>query len=173
MSLWVFNTNERRRCQVDVREVKTSLCPGTRSNHCEKAVEELLTRQRVGIGFAITELSMHDRQEGCSFSSRLSCADTKSNRKFTTKESEEYRWLQQRYCRLMATIVAVFIFSSSASLWAQGFPRGHRDAWGPRYKAAPRGEPDTAPRTCRLRLCPSLERDRSRRQCARPRARGA
>ena len=42
------------------------------------------------------------------------------------------------YCRLMAAIVAVFIFSSSVSLWAQGFPRGHRDALGPRYEAAPR-----------------------------------
>ena len=34
-------------------------------------------------------------------------------------------------CRLTAAIVAAFIFSSSASLWAQGFPRGHRDALGP------------------------------------------
>jgi len=34
-------------------------------------------------------------------------------------------------CRLMAALVAAFIFSSSASLWAQGFPRGHRDALGP------------------------------------------
>ena len=42
-------------------------------------------------------------------------------------------------CRLITAILAVFIFSSSASLWAQGFPRGHRDAWGPRYKAAPKG----------------------------------
>src|SRR6266850_49768 len=41
-------------------------------------------------------------------------------------------------CRLMAALVAAFIFSSSASLWAQGFPRGHRDALGPRYEAAPR-----------------------------------
>ncbi len=41
-------------------------------------------------------------------------------------------------CRLMAAIVAAFIFSSIASLWAQGFPRGHRDALGPRYEAAPR-----------------------------------
>jgi hypothetical protein len=42
-------------------------------------------------------------------------------------------------CRLITAILAVFIFSSSDSLWAQGFPRGHRDAWGPRYKAAPKG----------------------------------
>jgi hypothetical protein len=41
-------------------------------------------------------------------------------------------------CRLITAILAVFIFSSSASLWAQGFPRGHRDALGPRYEAAPR-----------------------------------
>jgi len=41
-------------------------------------------------------------------------------------------------CRLMAASVAAFIFSSSSSLWAQGFPRGHRDALGPRYQAAPR-----------------------------------
>jgi hypothetical protein len=41
-------------------------------------------------------------------------------------------------CRLMAALVAAFIFSSSASLWAQGFPRGHRDALGSHYEAAPR-----------------------------------
>lgn len=41
-------------------------------------------------------------------------------------------------CRLITAILAVFIFSSSASLWAQGFPRGHRDALGPRFEAAPR-----------------------------------
>jgi hypothetical protein len=41
-------------------------------------------------------------------------------------------------CRLMAALVAAFIFSSSASLWAQSFLRGHRDALGPRYEAAPR-----------------------------------
>ena len=40
-------------------------------------------------------------------------------------------------CRLITAILAAFIFSSSASLWAQGFPRGHRDALGPRYEAAP------------------------------------
>jgi hypothetical protein len=44
-------------------------------------------------------------------------------------------------CRLMAALVAAFIFSSSGSLWAQGFPRGHRDALGPRYEAAPRQHP--------------------------------
>ena len=43
-----------------------------------------------------------------------------------------------RCCRLRAALLAAFIFSSSASLWAQGFPRGHRDALGPRYEAAPR-----------------------------------
>ena len=37
------------------------------------------------------------------------------------------------YCRAIAALVAVFFFSSSASLWAQGFPRGHRDALGPRF----------------------------------------
>ncbi len=42
------------------------------------------------------------------------------------------------YCRAMATTVVVFIFSSGASLCAQGFPRGHHDALGPRFKAAPR-----------------------------------
>ena len=40
-------------------------------------------------------------------------------------------------CRLMAAILAAFIFSSSASLWAQGFPQGYRDALGLRYEAAP------------------------------------
>jgi hypothetical protein len=30
-------------------------------------------------------------------------------------------------------LVAVFFFSSSAPLWAQGFPQGHRDAMGPRF----------------------------------------
>lgn len=42
-----------------------------------------------------------------------------------------------RCCRLMAALVAAFIFSLNGSLWAQGFPRGHRDALGPRFKAAP------------------------------------
>ena len=41
------------------------------------------------------------------------------------------------YCRAMATTVVVFICSSSALLWAQGFPRGHGDALGPRFEAAP------------------------------------
>ena len=41
-------------------------------------------------------------------------------------------------CRLMAAILAVFIFSPSISLWAQGFPRGHHDALGPRYESGPR-----------------------------------
>ena len=40
-------------------------------------------------------------------------------------------------CRLMTALVAAFIFSSSASLWAQGFPHGHHDALGPRFKALP------------------------------------
>jgi hypothetical protein len=41
------------------------------------------------------------------------------------------------YCRVMATTVVVFIFSLTSSVWSQGFPRGHRDALGPRYKDAP------------------------------------
>jgi PAP2 superfamily len=43
------------------------------------------------------------------------------------------------YCRVMATTVVVFICSFGTSVWPQGFPRGHRDAWGPRYKTASRG----------------------------------
>ena len=43
------------------------------------------------------------------------------------------------YCRVMATSVVVFIFSLGTSSWPQDFRRSHRDAWGPRYKAAPRG----------------------------------
>jgi hypothetical protein len=42
-------------------------------------------------------------------------------------------------CRLMAAIVAAFVFSSTGSLWAQGFPQGHRDLWGLRYKTMPGG----------------------------------
>ena len=62
-------------------------------------------------------------------------------------------------CRLMAAIVAVFIFSSSGSLWAQGFPRGHRDALGPRYQATPRHRESAAASTApRNRFCASLER---------------
>ena len=41
------------------------------------------------------------------------------------------------YCRIMATTVVVFVFSFVTSVWPQGFPRGHSDALGPRYKAAP------------------------------------
>ena len=43
------------------------------------------------------------------------------------------------YCTVMATSVVVFIFSLGTSGWSQDFRRSHRDAWGPRYKAAPRG----------------------------------
>ena len=43
------------------------------------------------------------------------------------------------YCRVIATSVVVFIFSLGTSSWPQDFRRSHRDAWGPRYKAAPRG----------------------------------
>ena len=43
------------------------------------------------------------------------------------------------YCRVMATTVVAFIFSLTSSVWSQGFPRGHRDALGPRYKTAPEG----------------------------------
>src|SRR5262245_48982145 len=42
-------------------------------------------------------------------------------------------------CRLMAALVAAFIFSSGGSLLAQGFPRGHRDPWGSRYETIPGG----------------------------------
>jgi PAP2 superfamily len=42
------------------------------------------------------------------------------------------------YCRITATTVLAFIFSFGPNVWAQGFPRGHRDALGPRFKAAPR-----------------------------------
>ena len=45
------------------------------------------------------------------------------------------------YCRAMAALVAVFFFSSSASLWAQGFPRGHRDALGPRFDSRGHQQP--------------------------------
>jgi hypothetical protein len=43
------------------------------------------------------------------------------------------------YCRVMATTMVVFICSFNTSVWPQGFSAGHRDAWGQRYKAAPRG----------------------------------
>src|SRR5215510_716547 len=42
-------------------------------------------------------------------------------------------------CRLMAALVAAFIFSSGGSLLAQGFPRRHRDPWGQRYETIPGG----------------------------------
>ena len=46
---------------------------------------------------------------------------------------------RRSYCRAMTTTVVVFIFSFGTSVWPQGFSRGHRDAWGLRYKAAPKG----------------------------------
>src|SRR5262245_60257637 len=55
------------------------------------------------------------------------------------KESEESRMVATPSCRQMAALLAAFIFSSGGSLWAQGFPRGHRDALGPRFRAAPGG----------------------------------
>jgi len=42
------------------------------------------------------------------------------------------------YCRLLATTAIVFIFSLGTSVSSQDFPLSHRDAWGPRYKSAPR-----------------------------------
>jgi len=41
------------------------------------------------------------------------------------------------YCRIMATTVLVLVFSLGPMVWGQGFPRGHRDALGPRFNAAP------------------------------------
>jgi hypothetical protein len=51
----------------------------------EKPVEELLTRQRIGIGFAITELSIMVARKSCPFSSRFLCVSAKSKRKITKK----------------------------------------------------------------------------------------
>src|SRR5262245_10529949 len=41
--------------------------------------------------------------------------------------------------RLMAASMVGFILIWSGSLWAQGFHRGHRHPWGPRYKTIPGG----------------------------------
>jgi vanadium-dependent haloperoxidase-like protein len=41
------------------------------------------------------------------------------------------------YCRLMTTTLIVFCFSSDPLIWSQGFPRGHRDALGPRFNRGP------------------------------------
>jgi hypothetical protein len=53
----------------------------------EKAIEELLTRKRVGIGFAITELSIMVARKSCPFSSRFLCVSAKSKRKITKKKA--------------------------------------------------------------------------------------
>jgi hypothetical protein len=53
----------------------------------EKAIEELLTRKRVGIGFAITELSIMVARKSCPFSSRFLCVRAKSKRKITKKKA--------------------------------------------------------------------------------------
>jgi hypothetical protein len=45
------------------------------------------------------------------------------------------------YCRILATAVIVFVFSMVNSVWGQGFPHGHNDALGPRYKASPGRNP--------------------------------
>src|SRR3989304_7040634 len=54
----------------------------------------------------------------------------------------------KHYDKLLAATVGIFILSLGVSAWAQGFSRGHRDAWGPRYKGAPqlREEPSHRPR---------------------------
>jgi PAP2 superfamily len=44
------------------------------------------------------------------------------------------------YCRITATTVLAFIFSFGSMVWGQGFPRGHRDALGSRFNAAPRSD---------------------------------
>jgi hypothetical protein len=51
--------------------------------------------------------------------------------------------------KLLAATIGIFILSLGVSVWAQGFFRGHRDAWGPRYKAAPqlREGPSHQPRS--------------------------
>jgi len=46
-----------------------------------------LIRQRVGIGFAITELSIMVARKSYPFSSRFSCVGAKSNRKITKKKA--------------------------------------------------------------------------------------
>ena len=53
----------------------------------EKAVEELLTRQRVGIGFAITDLGIMVAGTSYAFSSRFSCVGAKSHRKITKNKA--------------------------------------------------------------------------------------
>src|SRR5215469_10911121 len=45
------------------------------------------------------------------------------------------------YCRIMATTVAVFVFNLSTSVWPQGYPRGHGDVLGPRFKPGPGQNP--------------------------------
>jgi hypothetical protein len=49
----------------------------------EKAVEELLTRQRIGIGFAVTDLGIMVAGTSDHLSSRFSCVGAKSHRKIT------------------------------------------------------------------------------------------
>jgi hypothetical protein len=53
----------------------------------EKAVEELLTRQRVGIGFAITELSIMVAGKSYPLSSEFLCVGAKSHRKITKNKA--------------------------------------------------------------------------------------
>ena len=65
-----------------------------------------------------------------------------------------------RCCRLMAALLAAFIFSSSTPLWGQGFPRGHGDALGPSFKAAPGVTQNTTPTARERGRRASLERNR-------------
>ena len=57
------------------------------SESFEKAVEELLTRQRVGIGFAITDLGIMVAGESYPFSSGFICPGAKSHRKITKNKA--------------------------------------------------------------------------------------
>ena len=57
----------------------------------------------------------------------------------------------------LAAAAAVAAFATATSAWAEGFPRGHRDALGPRFEAAPQLR-DTARHRPPRRGADSLER---------------
>jgi hypothetical protein len=76
-----------------------------------------------------------------SFQSQFSCFNRK-NTKSPLQKRRRFYMTTKRYCRITTTTVLAFIFSFGPMVWAQGFPRGHRDALGPRFKAAPgHGQP--------------------------------
>jgi len=103
------------------------------------SVEKISPRQRIGIGFAITEVNVIAAMRRVSLVRDLFLCCRENLRESHQKKVGSNQMVPIPCRRLMAPLVAAFLFSLSGSLWAQGFPRGHGDPWGSRYETIPGG----------------------------------